>query len=768
MAKYNLLAGGALCSLALAMPFAAQAQSGGVPPSSSHEASAPSEPAIRSAESNARTADGGVDPNNILTEIIVTGARRRSESVQSVPLAITALNQAAIERNHISGLGDIARLAPNLVIYEKFSTANQAAIFLRGFGSFSNDPSVDPPIALYVDGIYQPMAIGTGLDMFGVESIEVERGPQGTLLGKNAPTGAISITSKRPTGEWGGAGAVSYERFDRKDIKGRVDIPVIPGLLAVNASLVYKKGGDYIRGSQFNNRRLFGGVKGVAARIGALFTPTDNFEILVQLNGQNTRNSQPDVVDFGYLPQNGPYQAPSYSCATLGFCSPPKRFVTNSNIAGRQRSDDRQAAVTATWKLTPLTITSVTGYKTLRDTAVSDCDGSVATICTQRAVNTNYDQFSQEVRLSSAENGGLDLDGRLDWVLGGFYSNFWYDGDANVTIQGNNLVGLQTGSTKSYALFGHFVYKFTDRLNATVGVRQSWDDKTHSYRNYGSARTFVDAPLSFKKFSKEAGLQYKFTPSQMVFFRYAEGYRSGGYQGKPAANIQIPYRPETVKSYELGLKADFLDHRLRTNLVVFQNDYKDLQRFSFRSLPVAPFFANTIQNAAAARVRGIELETTVVPVDALTLAFSATYLQPKYKSFIASLFAGLPPQDLSTFPFPNAPKYTVKFAPQYVADLGGAGKLLLSSDLTYATSYYTSDVPYPLARVRPLAILNASMKWEDPSDRYYVEVYGRNLTNRYYINQFSTSPTRPGSVVLTSIGARAKPITWGVGAGFKF
>jgi iron complex outermembrane receptor protein len=753
---WNLL--GASAIAALAVPCAAQAQSGG--------AAVPPEPGAV-VESNAPATGEAVDTNNILNEIVVTGSRRRTESVQSVPLAITVVNAASIERNRIETVEDLSRVAPNLTITRQTGGPNAAVIFMRGFGNYNNDPATDPPIALYVDGIYQPIASGTNMDTFGVESVEVERGPQGTLLGKNAPTGAISITSRRPTGEWGGAGAISYERFDQKEIKGRINIPVVPGLLALNASLAYKEGGDYIRASQFGNRRLYGGQEILAARIGALFTPSDNFELLVQLNGENTRNSQFGTRDYGYLPPSG-LQSRSLACGLFGDCTPTPRFVSDTTSKRPNRSDDRQAAATATWKLTPLTVTSVTGYKTLNEIGFSDFDGSIAPVGFQTGTDTKYHQFSQEVRLSSASGGGLDLGGHLDWVLGGFYSNFKYKTNWNLVPLGNPVSNNQDGRTKSYALFGHFIYKFSEKLNATIGMRQSWDKKTHSYRNYGQTVTFVDTPLSFKNFSMEAGVQYKFTPSQMVFFRYAEGYRSGGYQGTPAGNVQRPYNPETVKSYEAGVKADFFDHRLRTNLAVFQSDYRDLQRSTFVSIPVSPFVALFTNNAASARVRGIELETTIVPIDALTLSLSGTYLRPKYKNYVASVVPGQAPQDISHFPFPNSPKYTVKFAPQYVADLGGSGKLNLHGDLSYSTSYNTSDIPFPLARVRPMALVNAGVKWEDPSDRYYVEVYGRNLTNRYYIQNYNSQPTAPGGLTFFAIGIEARPRTWGVGAGFKF
>jgi iron complex outermembrane receptor protein len=763
MNRQNAIGACIFCCVGLGIVGAAHAQD--------NEAAVPvgqATPSASVAGSSALASNAGEDRNNVLTEIIVTAVRRRSESVQAVPVAVTSLGAAALERNNIANIAELGRLAPNVVIRRSTSTANQANIFLRGFGNGSNDPAIDPPIAIYVDGIYQPIGAGTSFDAYSVESIEVERGPQGTLLGKNASSGAISVNSRRPTGQWGGGAEAIYERFDYKAIKGRVDIPVLPDVLAVNASLVYKDGGDYIRGAQFGNKRIFGGEKGVAARIGILFTPAPNFDLLIQMNGQNTDNSPSGQRDFGSLPQDGPYQAPSLSCALFQLCTPSTRYVTDSTVNHRSRSNDRQISSTANLRLTPFTITSVTGYKKVNDAAFSDVDGTVAPVASQLGSEVNYHQFSQELRIASAQNGGLDLGGHLDWVVGAFYSNFKYDAPFTIEILGNVLTNFQKSRTKSTALFGHFVYNFNDHLNISVGLRQTWDDKTHTYRNTGDPRTFVDDPLNFKKFSKEAGLQYKFNSRQMVYFRYAEGYRNGGYQGLPPENAQVPYQPETVKSYEFGVKADFLDRRLRANLALFQNDYQDLQRTTIAAIPVFPFTAQLINNAANARVRGIELETTVVPIDALTLSLSATYLQPKYKNYIASIISGVPPTDLSDFPFPYSSKYTLRFAPQYVAELGSAGKLTLSGDLTYATSYYTSEIPFPLSRVRPLALLNASVKWDDPSDHYYIQLYGSNLTNRHYLQQFTSTPTPPGSLSFFSFGQDAKPATYGVRLGFKF
>lgn len=722
------------------------------------------------ATATALTADStatppAIDTKNVLNEIVVTAVRRREESVQGVPIAITAINAAGLERNQIIGVEDLARIAPNVVINKQLLAADQVNIYIRGFGNGANDPAIDPPIALYVDGIYQPLSMGTRLDLFSVEGVEVDRGPQGTLLGKNAPTGAISITSLRPTNKLGGAVEASYARFDAVSLKGRINLPVIPDVLAVNASVSYDDGGSYIH-NLFDGGKL-GGSHAVAVRAGILFTPSTNFSWLVQLNGQKTRNPQAGVRDLGYFGRDGLFQGPTASCAVFGHCTPSRPFTTSTGYNDAPTGSDRQISSQMTWHTTPVTFTSVTGYKRYQQTNRADVDGQPEPILS--AIQPfRYKQFSEEFRISSAKGGGLTFGDRLDWVIGGFYSNFDYDQSQVLTIFGSDLASDQKGRTKSYALFGHAVFDVTDEWNVTVGARKSWDHKTHRYNNVGDPTLYIDTPLNFSNFSFEAGTQYKFASDKQVYFRFAEGYRAGGYQGlPPVSGQQAPYRPETVKTYEFGAKADFFDHHIRANISVFQSDYSDLQRTIVRSLPQAPFFGQFIQNAANARVRGVELEATFVPTDSFTISTNVGFLDPQYKGYVAALLPGVV-TDNDNFPFPFASRWNVKVAPQYRTELPGGIKTTVSADATYSSPYYTAEIPYPIARVRELMLVNASLRFEDPSSRYSLTVYGHNLTNRHYLAVATTTPTPAGGTALFALGVDALPITYGVTIGAKF
>ncbi len=715
---------------------------------------------------------------NILNEIVVSGVRRREESVQSVPVAVTALNSELLERNNVTSTAGLNRLAPNLVIVRQLATPAQASIYLRGFGSESNSPAIDPPVAITVDGIYQPQSSGNLLDLFDVETVEVQRGPQGTLQGKNAPTGSLTIVSKRPTFNFEGAAEASYERFNHVSLKARLNVPVVPDVLAVKLVGIYKKGGNFIRSLQQGGKRKFGGEKGFAGKIGILFTPSSNVEWLVNAFYERDRNPQTGMRDLSYLgevfnkyvPEGSPaYQGTGLTCTVFGHCAPTKRFTTNSGWNKGHKSNTKQVSSQLTFRTDPVTITALTGYKKYSELNNTDVDGEPEPLLDALGDPLHYDQFSQEIRLSSAKGGGLDMGGKLDWVIGGYYSKFKYSNQQNLLIFAPPaLTSDEHGTTKSKALFAQAIFSVTDQFNITLGGRESWDKKTHNYIPVAPTGTFTtidDGSISFKNFSMELGAQYKITPDKQVYVRYAEGYRSGGFQGLPGAGTpQRPYKPETVQTYEIGFKGDFMDRHLRVNVSAFLSKYKNLQRTVIGSLDVAPFYTQEIKNAADADVKGIELEVTAVPTDALTIAMSLNYLDNKYKNYVASFIAGFPDTNHDDFPFPYSSKWSGRISPTYTIDMGD-NQLSLSATAAYASRYYVAGIPYPAARVRSLVDVSARAKFDVDNGKYSISIYGENLTNNHFIENFTTPP---GGNALYFAGADHKPVTYGVSFGAKF
>jgi len=706
------------------------------------------------------------DDSNVLRDIVVTAARKRSEAVQSVPLAITALNATLLERNQVSSIEDLGGLAPNLSMNPGVASVSQVNIFLRGFGSDSNDPSIDPPIAVIVDGVSQPTFSGNLVDLFDVDTVEIQRGPQGTLLGKNAPTGALVVTSRRPTGKFGGAVQLDYQRFDRFQAKARMDIPLIADVLAANVSASHIKGGNFVH-NNFTGKTQFGGEDANAFRASLLFTPGSAFRWYVSARAEIRRDPQAGIQDISYVGANGPLQLGAIECTVFGHCTPTGPNINNAGMTAGTSSNTYYLTSQMDYALAAVTLTSVTGYINDKHVNRQDSDGEPEAVGDAIDDPAHYTQISEEFRIASTRGGGLDLGGKLDWVVGGYFSSFRYEDSQNLNILGSILSNNQRGTSRSYALFGHATYGVTDRLSLSLGVRQTWDHKTHNYISTAETTRYVDTPASWKNFSVEAGAQYKLGANRLVYFRYGQGYRGGGFQGLPSpGGTGGTYNPETVETFELGLKADWFDQHLRVNLALFDSAYHGLQRNVLKSLPIAPFFQQIIQNAASARTKGVELEVTAVPLPGLTLNGTLGYIDPRFKDFVAAIIPGQPPTDNSGFPFPFTSKWTTKLGATYSFSLPGRlGFSTFNVDWNYRSSFSAANLPYPAAQVDGFGLLNASLRFEDPSRRYSLTLYGRNITNKIWRTQVLTVP---GQVAPFFITQASKPVVYGATLGFKF
>jgi iron complex outermembrane receptor protein len=722
-------------------------------------------PAVgQSTEDSPGATDQATD-KNVLQEIIITAARKRNEDVQSVPLAITALSAADLEQRGVSSLTELSGLAPSLALHRSVATVSQASIFLRGFGSDSNDPSIDPPIAIMVDGIYQPTFSGNLVDLFDVESIEVERGPQGTLLGKNAPTGALVITSRRPTGEFDSEVQLGYERFGLIRAKARADFPLISGVLAGNVSMSYADGGNFVR-DLYTGLTEFGGENAKAVRASLLYTPSSDFKWYVSARAELRRDPQSGIRDISYYGASGPLQRGAIECVIFGFCTPTQPNTNTADLTESTRSDTVYVSSQMDYSLTPVTLTSLTGYIHDHHINVSDSDGVQIAVVQSPNNPAHYDQVSEELRVASNKNGGFDLDGRLDWLFGGYFSNFRYEDTESIDILGAMLRNNQRGSSRSEALFGHGIFNLTDQWSVSAGGRETWDRKTHNYISTGETIRYFDNPATWNNFSVDTGTQYRFSPHELVYFRFGQGYRGGGFQGLPSpGGTGGTYNPEKVNTFEIGMKADFLDQHLRVNAATYDSSYHDLQQNVLKPLPIAPFYEQVIGNAASAKTRGVELEVTAIPLERLTLNASLGYIDAKYEDFVAAIVPGLP-TDNSNFPFPYTSKWTGSLSESFRMSLPHhLGSAELDAGWDYRSEYSAANLPYPAAHVGGFGLLDASMKLTDDSGRYSLTFYGHNITNHQWLTSVLTVP---GQVAPFFITLDSKPAVYGVTFGAKF
>ncbi|MET0987934.1 MAG: TonB-dependent receptor plug domain-containing protein [Steroidobacteraceae bacterium] len=413
-----------------------------------------------------------------LEEITVT-ARKREESAQDVPLALTAISGDTLTDRHIVSVTELPQLAPNLSIHEAFASPSVAVIYLRGFGTSTNDPSVQPPVSINIDNVYQASLAGSVVDTFDLERVEVLRGPQNTLIGKNSPAGAINFYTKRPTGEWGGDVQVDYGRFERREARARLNFPIIDEVLAGRLSAYFDDGGSYIDNVSIPGRE-HGGKKGHTIRGGLLLTPSENIEwylssALVKRRDEifGYRNVSTDVA-------YPPLVSPSISCMVVGLCNAfPKRFTTGAGVEGQPKVDTNSVTSNFTWDVGAFNLTSNTGYKYLNQSGVEDVDATILPLFDAPKVQTIARDFSQEVRLNSTENGFLTFAGKFDWLLGVYYIRQKYEGHRIFTVPGpTELRDFQDGKIESLAGFAHVIYNFTQDWNATFGIRRTKDDWT--------------------------------------------------------------------------------------------------------------------------------------------------------------------------------------------------------------------------------------------------------------------------------------------------
>lgn len=691
--------------------------------------------------SSAFAAFDAEDAVQSVEEIVVTGSRLRKEDLQRAPVAVSVITSDQLETLHARDIIEIAAAIPN-VQFEAVGTApGFAAISIRGFNTRSADISIEPGIPVYVDGIYQAASVGNAVDTYDIDRIEVLRGPQGTLLGKNASAGAVLLTRSRPTGELGGKLQLEYGSYDLIKAFGLVNLPIVKDTLALKVSASIFRRGDWVKNVALAGGDLGGENRG-SVRAAIQFTPNADFKLYLTADYNWNRDHQRGDRNVS-IPT-------STSCALLNICGAHlalRRSTTAATFLDPNTSDENNVTAIADWTFGGATLTSVSGYRHYTNLTNTDFDGSPAALL-HASFATTVDQYSQEVRLSSVDGAGLDMDGKLVWLIGGYYG---YNNSSYALPQ--TTLGTLTNQSQrvkrtSTALFGHIDYTILDDLILSAGARQSWDQVRHlgNLRIVGSAPPpfIIDQDIKFSNTSFEAGAQYNFSSSKMMYFRYAEGYRGGGFQGMPAslAAAAFAFEPELSTSYEAGVKTDWLDRKLRFNATLFNTNFSNLQRVT---PAVNPFggFVNVLTNAASATSRGVELEMVVKPSDAFTLRATGGYLDIYYKDYVLVNAATGLPVDRSSEAFEYAPKFTFSVGADYMIDFGrpmlGFDSANLNAMVSGKSSYTSTNdsnlVAYRAGFQSALQTVDASVTFYTVDKNISLALYVQNLFDKRWIVQ---------------------------------
>jgi iron complex outermembrane receptor protein len=727
---------------------------------------------------------GGVD------DIVVT-AQRREQNVQSVPIAITAISGDRLQGNAILTANDVARLVPSLTGANGGGRVARPRYFLRGVGV--NDPSgnVVSPVGIYVDDVYLGDTAYQTFPLFDLERVEVLRGPQGTLWGKNTIGGAINYISRRPGFEPEGHARLEYGSYDSWAVQGAYGGAVIPDLLAARLSVNYEDRGGYYRNLYTGEEE--GSVRDAALRLQFLLTPTPDLDILLNLHGRDLE----DGGAPGYKLGTGPGGADVWGYVQTYGSRPELRDPVNLDAPSPpNRLDSRGANLNIRYRLGGLTLTSITSYDEIEREALGDGDGTPLPAQVSHS-QVRSDQFTQELRLAS------DPEDRLSWTIGGHYfrENFRSDnatGTLAAVPAAPGFSAIRTAyqntvldqDTESFAAFAEATYRFTDRLRLSVGGRWTREEKSilidgvqaptgsTSFNNTGqwwlrrslnSALTrnaVQDEDRAWSRFTYSISPQFDFTDNLRGYVRVASGFRSGGFNGNVTSQVAVNVvQPETLTDYEVGLKSEWFDNRLTVNVSAFIYDYKNIQVNVQGSLNGQS--ATTLRNAANGRISGVELEILARPTSRLTIRANGGWLiEAEYTDFLTQVLVNNVPTivDASGNQIARAPRLTGTLDAEYALPLTDGHELLIGADVNYRSHIYFNAVAQtdPLQEQDAYALVNARLAWRADNGRWTLGAYVQNLTNHRYVH--NNNVPRNGAYSL-SLGP---PRSWGVTVSTRF
>lgn len=643
-------------------------------------AAPPATPATQAAApaTRADTTDDGK-----IAEIVVT-AQRREEKLQEVPIAVTAMDAKQIESRGIQNVGDLSALAPGLQISKTASNSTISQITIRGLSQINPAIYWDPAVGVYVDGVYIGKAQGGIFDIVDLERVEVLRGPQGTLYGRNTLAGAINLITKRPSGEFGGSASLEAGNYGALMTKASVDLPKI-GIVSMSLAARQEQRDGWVKTSDDSSTNKLNNRNNNGLRFAA------DFDFAPNLLGEyrydrSTTDQTPNWDQLYHIDSDLGYTGLD------GYASHKRLKHADLDAPMFEKAKISGHAFTLNWDMDDVnTFKSITGYRQLKWDDSLDLDGSPYDVAfTQRF--TKYHQISQDLQwLGHTE--------KLNWV-GGLY----YFGDNGST---NNPQHFFSGaanydssySTKTHAgsVYGQVDYKPIDPLTLTAGLRYTQEKKelSRTFGFVGSDPYLIPAGTSAEKTfhatTPMASLAWQFTPNLNTYFRYAEGFKSGGFNGEfsdptlsSADNVtetQTPFKPEKQRSFELGTKSMWLDQRVVLNAAVYYNKAKDLQESIFLGSGAA---ASSVRNAGKATIYGAEIEGQIALWAGSRLGFNYAYLHTKYDEFID---AGVDVADNRAFV--HAPKNSANlFLDMRLARLGWADLRGLI-DYAYTDSFYT-------------------------------------------------------------------------------
>lgn len=651
------------------------------------------------------------DANSGGIEEIVVTAQKRAERLQDVPISIGAISASQAGAKGINDTASIQAAVPGLVINH---TANEGNIFVRGVGTNLFGPSSEQTVAVYVDNVYYPSPEANLFSFNNIERIEVLKGPQGTLFGRNTTGGVVHIITREPADELKAEVSLGYANYDTVNASAYVSAPLSDKLSADVALNYADQGNGWGRNINTGRDNAIMADGNYAVRTKLKFTPSDATVIHL-------------AFDYSHSVTRFSYQLLPGVTGVDGVSTYPGEYNATSGLRDLERLNTGGGSLQIEQGLGDLKLVSITAYRKSNVRYLLDQDDTPAVVA-DLSLPSKAHSWSQEIQLHGAPSAPIK------WVLGGFF----FDGEAGYTpfdVDGGVLLLTDKQKTQSWAGFGQATAEIFPNTNLTGGLRYTYERQKLIVDNFTFLGTVIPLPndrQTFRKLTWRAALDHRFAPDVLGYVSYNRGFKSGGFNLLQPADA--PFKPEVLDAYEAGFKTEWFNRRLRVNVAAFWYDYKNIQ------VTIPQLGSIVTRNAARARIKGLEATLQARPASDLNLDASISVLDGKYRSYPNApvvLADGTSTDAMGNLLTIDAKGNRTISTPKFSASIGGDYTFRTDVvDVTLAVNAAYNDGFFFYADNRLTQpdywLVNGSLTFALPNDQINVKLWAKNLTDATY------------------------------------
>lgn len=669
-------------------------------------------------------------------ETVTVTASKRKTNLQTTPLAIDVVTGSELNAAQINTTSALQFQVPSFVMS---TNVIQGEVYIRGIGTDISSIAADPSVAVMVDGIYQPRLSSSLQDLYDVARVEVLKGPQGTLYGRNATGGVINIITKPPSDTFGLDADVLYGSYNDQRYRVSVTGP-LNKYISGRLSVIHHTRDGYVK-----NLYLGGTVDPLntwAGRGSLRIQPSSAVDITLRADYSADKGAPASAINV--LSKDAP-------ALFFGGTVTNNPYAIYENLRNKVNNEQYGFSGTLSWKVGTSIFKSITAYQHSKFNLILDLDGTQVNWFIHDPDLQSSNTFSQEFRLAS------DQAGPINWLLGAYYFHEYATSSYNLflplfSVNVNPIADLHTNA---YALYGEATYHLTSKLGATFGIRYSDEHKQTRVleESYGAVTGSFAGSKGWNALTPKLSIKYTPSSNMMLYASATRGFKSGGFN---STAIQTPqsFNPEFVWSYETGVKSTFWDDRALFDADAFYYDYSNLQVNKYDSVNIV-----SIENAARATIKGFEVKSEIMPVSALTLSANLSVLDATYDKFqtVNPDNPGLGPVSLKGNMLVRAPKFSANVGAQYEIPLEAMGSLTLRANYFYRSRIYFTPFNDPKVSQGGFGLWNMSVEFDNSDGRWSISAFVKNLTNQLYYQEESRSAS-----IVGTIGWPGTPRTFGI------